>query len=69
MDEADSFRDKAAEALRMARRHPVGPERNELRQIALCLLWLDRKGFRTRKKLLETAFRLRAQADQEPDHR
>lgn len=69
MDEVDSFRDKAAEALRMARRHPIGAERNELRQIALCLLWLDRKGFGARKQLLETAFRLRPPADQKPDHR
>jgi hypothetical protein len=31
---------KAAEALRLARRLPVGAERNELRQVALGLRWM-----------------------------
>jgi len=32
------------QALRRARRLPVGPERNDLRQLALGLRWLERKG-------------------------
>jgi hypothetical protein len=35
---------QAAEALRRARRLPVGAHRNDLRQLALGLLWLHRHG-------------------------
>ena len=35
---------QAAEALRRARRLPVGPDRNDLRQLATGLLWLHRHG-------------------------
>ena len=35
---------QAAEALRRARRLPVGPDRNDLRQFAIGLLWLHRNG-------------------------
>jgi hypothetical protein len=35
---------QAAEALRRARRLPVGAHRNDLRQLAVGLLWLHRKG-------------------------
>ena len=35
---------KASEALRHARALPIGPCRNELRQIAICLRWIERKG-------------------------
>jgi hypothetical protein len=35
---------QAADALRRARRLPVGPARNDLRQLAKELLWLDRNG-------------------------
>ena len=38
------LRRRAAEALRHARRLPVGTERNDFRQLAIGLLWLDRKG-------------------------
>jgi hypothetical protein len=34
----------AADALRRARRLPVGPARNDLRQLAAGLLWLHRRG-------------------------
>jgi hypothetical protein len=37
-------RRQAAEALRRARRLPVGPDRNDLRQLAIGLLWLDKRG-------------------------
>jgi hypothetical protein len=35
---------QAADALRRARRLPVGPSRNDLRQLATGLLWLHRSG-------------------------
>jgi hypothetical protein len=35
---------QAADALRRARRLPVGPHRNDLRQLAVGLLWLHRNG-------------------------
>jgi hypothetical protein len=35
----------AADALYRARKLPVGPSRNDLRQLALGLRWLDKKGF------------------------
>jgi hypothetical protein len=34
----------AADALRRARKLPVGPARNDLRQLAVGLLWLHRRG-------------------------
>jgi hypothetical protein len=39
-----SARRQAAEVLRRARRLPVGPDRNDLRQLAIGLLWLDKRG-------------------------
>ncbi len=36
--------EQAADALRRARQLPVGPSRNDLRQLATGLLWLDRNG-------------------------
>jgi hypothetical protein len=41
---ASLVRRQAAEVLRRARRLPVGPDRNDLRQLAIGLLWLDKKG-------------------------
>ncbi|MCA1454060.1 hypothetical protein I6F35_12640 [Bradyrhizobium sp. BRP22] len=35
---------QAADALRRARRLPVGAARNDLRELALGLLWLHRRG-------------------------
>jgi hypothetical protein len=35
---------QAADVLRRARRLPVGPDRNDLRQLALGLRWLHRHG-------------------------
>ena len=35
---------QAADALRRARRLPVGADRNDLRQLATGLLWLHRRG-------------------------
>ena len=35
---------QAADALRRARRLPLGADRNDLRQLAFSLLWLDRNG-------------------------
>jgi len=39
------IRRQAAEALRRARRLPAGHERNDLRQLALGLLWLEKRGY------------------------
>jgi hypothetical protein len=36
---------RAADALCRARRLPVGPDRNELRQRAIGLRWLEKNGF------------------------
>jgi hypothetical protein len=35
---------QAADVLRRARRLPIGAERNDLRQLAMGLLWLHRNG-------------------------
>jgi hypothetical protein len=44
-DEATSpARRQATEVLRRARRLPAGPDRNDLRQLAIGLLWLDERG-------------------------
>jgi len=34
--------------LRRARKLPVGPDRNDLRQLAMGLRWLEKNGFETR---------------------
>jgi hypothetical protein len=39
------LRRQAADALRRARKLPVGHDRNDLRQMAVGLLWLERRGF------------------------
>jgi hypothetical protein len=39
------IRRQAADALRRARKLPVGHARNDLRQMALGLRWLERRGF------------------------
>jgi hypothetical protein len=43
--EESPLRRQAADALRQARKLPVGHARNDLRQLALGLRWLDRRGF------------------------
>src|SRR6185312_16472804 len=35
---------QAADALRRARQLPIGPDRNDLRQLAVGLLWMEKKG-------------------------
>jgi hypothetical protein len=42
------IRRHAADALRRARKLPIGQARNELRQLAICLLWLEKKGMTAR---------------------
>ena len=42
------LRKKAADALRRARKLPVGHARNDLRQLAMGLLWLNRKGMQAK---------------------
>jgi hypothetical protein len=39
------IRRQAADALRRARKLPIGHARNDLRQLAIGLLWLEKKGF------------------------
>jgi hypothetical protein len=39
------IRRQAAEALRRARKLPVGHARNDLRQLALGLRWLEKRGY------------------------
>jgi len=41
------IRRHAADALRRARKLPIGHARNDLRQLAMGLLWLERKGLQT----------------------
>jgi hypothetical protein len=41
---------QAADALRRARRLPIGPGRNDLRQLAIGLLWLHRNGMQARER-------------------
>jgi hypothetical protein len=43
-----SLRRHAAAALRRARKLPIGHERNELRQLAMSLLWLDKRNLETK---------------------
>ena len=53
---------QAADALRRARRLPVGAERNDLRQLATGLLWLHRRGM---EALVENR---RVTMTHEPEH-
>jgi hypothetical protein len=39
------IRRQAAEALRRARKLPIGHARDDLRQVALGLLWLEKRGY------------------------
>jgi hypothetical protein len=43
--ELSPLRRQAADALQRARRLPVGHARNDLRQLAIGLLWLEKRGF------------------------
>lgn len=47
----------AADALRRARKLPVGHARNDLRQLAMGLLWLERRGTPETMKRVAAAFR------------
>jgi hypothetical protein len=40
------IRRQAADALRRARKLPVGPDRNDLRQLAIGLRWLEKQRFK-----------------------
>ena len=41
------LRRHAADALRRARKLPIGHDRNDLRQLAIGLLWLEKRGRET----------------------
>ena len=43
-DQNSALRKHAADALHRARKLPVGSSRNDLRQLALGLRWLEKKG-------------------------
>jgi hypothetical protein len=47
---ASPLRKTAADALRQARRLPIGHERNDLRQLAMGLLWLEKKNLQATAK-------------------
>ena len=48
-DAEDSpLRRHAADALRRARKLPIGHERNDLRQLAMGLLWLSKRNLQTK---------------------
>jgi hypothetical protein len=47
-NQVSPLRTHAADALIRARKLPVGPSRNDLRQLAIGLLWLDKKGLGAR---------------------
>ena len=44
-DSISPIRSQAADALRRARKLPIGHARNDLRQVALGLLWLEKRGY------------------------
>jgi len=45
LESVSPIRRHAADALRRARKLPVGHARNDLRQLAVGLLWLEKRGF------------------------
>jgi hypothetical protein len=49
---------KAAEVLRLARKFPVGPQRNELRQMAAALRKLEERGFHAAVMDRDTAIQM-----------
>jgi hypothetical protein len=53
--EVSPLRRHAADALRRARRLPVGHARNDLRQLATGLIWLDRRGLAEKIKATAAA--------------
>jgi hypothetical protein len=54
---------QAADALRRARRLPVGPSRNDLRQLAVGLLWLHRNGMQALERERARAIPIRDQVE------
>jgi hypothetical protein len=54
--EPSALEKQAADALRRARRLPVGAGRNDLRQLAMGLLWLHRNGMDALMKQRPTSY-------------
>ena len=52
------IRRQAADALRRARKLPIGHARNDLRQLAIGLLWLEKRGFVGTVEDRDTALKL-----------
>jgi hypothetical protein len=63
-----ALEEQAAAALRRARRLPIGAERNDLRQLAMGLLWLHRNGMEALVKQ-RSASRLTAEREIAPVNR
>ena len=63
LESVSPIRRQAADALRRARKLPVGHARNDLRQLAVGLLWLEKRGF---VAFSEDGTAQRAQAEAEP---
>jgi hypothetical protein len=61
-----AIRRHAADALRRARKLPIGHARNDLRQLALGLLWLERRGFVATTANGEIALRKASQTGTDP---
>lgn len=53
LSEFMSLTDRAAQALRRARKLPLGKTRNELRELATLLLHLHRSGLRANVKIID----------------
>jgi hypothetical protein len=51
------LRKHAMDALRRARKLPVGHARNDLRQLAMGLLWLERRGTSEMARRVAASFR------------
>jgi hypothetical protein len=51
------IRRHAADALQRARKLPIGHARNDLRQLAMGLLWLEKRGFAATVESGEIALR------------
>jgi hypothetical protein len=56
------IRRQAADALRRARKLPIGGARNDLRQLAIGLLWLEKRGFVATVEDRDTASKLAKEA-------
>jgi hypothetical protein len=66
-NQVSSFRTHAADALGRAQKLPKGPSRNDLRQLAVTLFWLEGKGFPSKIENHLNEFSLTGDTAQERD--